>query len=430
MLGPGNDVPLPARNRLAEQVALLFTVWALSRILLVCLSRARGWYAYQDDPFDLALFPSWGHAFATGEGDVPLRDTPWEYPVGAVLVVVLPALLTGVSYQLGFVGLMLATDAVLLLALLLIGLRTGRLGGAWLWCAAVPLLGPVAVARYDVIPTLAAVAGLGLAPVMPFASGVVLALGGSLKLWPLLLLPLTALLLPGARRAAVGAAVALLVVVGVATSFGGAGQLLSFLTYQRDRGLEIESLPALPLLLAHLHGNDSVQVFFGFGSYQIDGPYADLLRQISSVGLVVVLAGVTLLVVRARRAKPDLDTVVVLAAVLVAGLLCVNKVLSAQYPLWLAGLIALGLCTRQRTLLPAVPLLCALLVLTQLVYPLLILDITAVQARGVVVLALRDAVLLALTAQLAVLGWRATRAPTTSLTEPVTAAQETMTHAS
>ena len=57
------------------------------------------------------------------------------------------------------------------------GQRIGcRLGGAWLWCAAVPLLGPVAVARYDVIPTLAAVAGLGLAPAMPFVSGLVLAL--------------------------------------------------------------------------------------------------------------------------------------------------------------------------------------------------------------------------------------------------------------
>ena len=421
-----SEVVRDGERRVAEHVALLFTLWIVTRLLLVTLTRARGWYSYQDDPFDLAVFPRWGHGFATGQGLVPLRDGPWEYPAGAALVFVLPALLVGVSYQLGFVALMLAADAGLLLVLVLAGLRAGRLDGAWLWVAAVPLLGPVALSRYDVIPTLTAVAGVALGTTAPIASGALLALGGSLKLWPLLLLPLTGLLLPHGRRAWAGAAAAGLAVLAVAAVYGYTGQLLSFLSYQRDRGLEVESLPALPLLLARLHGEGRAHVFFAFGSYQIDGPHLGLYQHASTVGLALVLAGTAVLAARARRRVGGRDVVVCVSAALLAGLLCVDKVLSAQYPLWLAGLVALGLCTRQQTLRPAVPLLGVLLLLTQLVYPLLIQDIVTGRTRGVVVLTVRDLVLLALTAQLAALAWRATavpqQAPAPVVGEPVSVA--------
>lgn len=407
MSEPAEVVPAGARQ--AERVAWIFAAWVLSRVLLILLSRARGWYAYQDDPFDLALFPEWGKAFATGQGHVPLRDGPWEYPAGAALVFVPPALLAGVAYQLGFVGLMLVADLLLLLTLTQWGLRRGRLGGAWLWCAVVPLLGPVALTRYDVVPTLTAVAGIAVAGAAPVAAGALLALGGSLKLWPLLLLPLAALLLPSWRRMLLGAAAFTAVLVGVAAVYGYTGQLLSFLSYQRDRGLEVESLPAVPLLLDRLRGDRAAHVFFGFGSYEVDGPHAALLGALGTVGLGAVFVAVAALAWRARRAaRPGLDQLLCLAALLVAGLLCFDKVLSAQYPLWLAGLICLGLCTRGRTLLPTVPLLCLVLLTTQLVYPLLIQDLVGGRTRGLVVLGVRDLALVGLTGQLLWLTLRVT----------------------
>ncbi|MCA1710985.1 MAG: glycosyltransferase 87 family protein [Actinobacteria bacterium] len=394
----------PAKR--ARLVVLVFAAWVLTRVLLVALTRARGLYPYQDDPFDLATFPGWGHAFATGDGDVPLRDGPWEYPAGAAAVFVLPALLDGAPYQLGFVALMVLVDAAFLVLLLLHGLRHGRLAGAWLWVAAVPLLGPVALARYDVLPTLAAGAGLLLgAAAMPLGAGAVLAAGGALKLWPLLLLPLVAVLLPGRVRLVAGATAVLGAVAGITTLYGGGPQLLSFLSYQRERGLEIESLPALPLLVA---GKD-VQVFFGFGSNQISGRHDALLEHVATAGLVGVLLLVGLLAVRARRTGADaVQALLALAVLLVAGLLCFDKVLSAQYPLWLAGLFAVGLCFPRSRLLPAVPLLAGVLVTTQLLYPLLIQDLVAVHDRAVAVAVVRDVLLLALTVQLGVLAWRST----------------------
>lgn len=399
--------PALHERRLADGVALVFAAWILSRLLLVVLTRAHGWYPYQDDPFDLALFPQWGHAFATGQGIVPLRDAPWEYPFGAAAVVALPALTAGASYQLGFVALMLAGDAALLTVLVLLGVRRGRLDGAWLWCAAVPLLGPVALTRYDVLPTLAAVLGVAVAGVAPVASGALLVVGGTLKLWPLLLLPLTVLLLPRGRRAALGAGATALLLVGGAAWYGYGGHLLSFLTYQRDRGLEIESVPALPLLLMHLAGNREVHSFFGFGSYQVEGPHALQLARLATAGLVASGLAVAALAVRARRAgNVDQGMVLRLAALALAALLCFDKVLSAQYPLWLAGPIALELCTERSRLRPAVPLLCAVLLLTQLVYPLLIQDLVTIRSRALVAVSVRDLALTALTAQLAVLAWR------------------------
>lgn len=417
------EVVLDGRNRQAERVAWIFTTWVLSRLLLILVSRDRGWYAFQDDPFDLSMFPDWGRAFASGSGHVPLRDGPWEYPAGAAVVFVLPALLAGVTYSLGFVGLMLAGDALFLLTLTVWGLRRGRLGGAWLWCAVVPLLGPVALTRYDVLPTLTAVAGIALAGSVPLAAGALLALGGSLKLWPLLLLPLAAALLPGARRLVTGAAGLSVLVLVVAGLYGYTGQLLSFLSYQRDRGLEVESLAAFPLLLARLRGDRAAHVFFGFGSYQIDGTHAALLGALATTGVAAVLLAVAVLAWRARRAgRLGTDPLLCLAALMVAGLLCFDKVLSAQYPLWLAGLICLGLCTRQRTLLPTVPLLCLVLVLTQLVYPLLIQDVVHARTRGIVILGLRDLALIALTGQLVWLAVRVTQrsiAPTPAPTRAV-----------
>lgn len=393
-------------HQTVDRLTLLFGAWVLTRLLLVVLTRAHDWYPFQDDPFDLATFPGWGHAFATGQGPVPLRDAPWEYPFGAAAVVALPALVPGAPYVLGFVALMLAGDVAVLLALARFGARHGRLTGAWLWCAAVPLLGPVALARYDVLPALTATAALVVSATSPLLAGALLGLGGTLKVWPLLLLPLLAVL-PRGRRAVMGAVASTGLLAAAAVRLGYGPHLLSFLTYQRDRGIEIESVAAVPLLLARLGGSTQVQASFGFGSYQVDGPYAGLLGTVTSLGLLAVLLGTGFLLWRAhRRRSLDLDAVTSMAAFGVAGLLVFDKVLSAQYPLWLVGLVAVGASTRRAPLRTTIPLVCLLLVLTQLVYPLLIDDLVAMQPRGVLVLTARALCLVALTVQLGILASR------------------------
>ena len=394
-------------------LVLLFGAWIASRLLVVTLARARGLYPYQDDPFDLAKFPSWGHAFATGHGLVPLRDGPWEYPAGAAAIVVLPTLLTGAPYAVGFAALMLAGDAALLCVLTLAGLRSGRLTGAWIWCAALPLLGPVALARYDVLPTLAAVGSMTLVSLgLPFGAGLLLGAGAASKAWPLLLLGPLVVLVPGRLRILAGVGAVLAGVGALTWLYGGGQQILSFLSYQRDRGLEVESLPALPLLLRHQLTGAPLRVVFGYGSYQVEAAGAAGLQRMASGALLALAVGVAALVWRASRADGGYEAALTISVFALSGLLCVDKVLSAQYPLWLAGVFALSLCSRASPLLPAVPLLLALMGTTQLLYPLAIQDLVALHPAGIWIAALRDLLLAGLAGQLAVLSWRATATKT------------------
>lgn len=167
----------------ATRVLVLVGLWLLTRALVLVGTRATGLYPYQDDPANVEGFAVWGRAFTGEGGDVPLRDVPWEYPFGAVPVVALPALLRGAPYALAFVAEMVLVDAALLLLLLRRGTRPGgSLAGAAWWVLAVPLLGPVALTRFDVVPSVLAAAGLLAVPGAPLLAGALLGLGTVVKL--------------------------------------------------------------------------------------------------------------------------------------------------------------------------------------------------------------------------------------------------------
>ena len=393
------------------RLALVLGSWLVTRVLLLVISQAEGLYPAQDDPFEISVLAGWGAAFA---GDappgtpVPLRDGPWEYPAGAAVVLALPALLRGAPYVLGFVAEVLLVGAALVLLLALWGVRPhGSLAGAWLWVAAVPLLGPVALARFDVVPTALAAAGLLAAPAAPLLAGVLLGAGTAVKLWPALLVPLVLLLHPGRDRLMAGVTAVGAAVAGIAAVLGAGPQLLSLLSYQRERGLEVESVPALPLMAARATGDDRVSTGFAFGSYEVTGPSAQGWLLAGDLGLLLVLLGAAVLAVRTHRRGADPVTAVpVLAVLLVAGVLLCDKVLSAQYPLWLAGLLAVALAGRASPLRAAALPLCGALALTQAVYPLAIQDLLAGRLRPVLLLGLRDLLLLVVAALAARAAWR------------------------
>jgi hypothetical protein len=390
------------------RVVALVGAFALTRFAVLVVTRARELYPFQDDPLELSVFAAWGVAFAGDGNAVPLRDGPWEYPAGAAAVLVAPALLRGAPYVLGFVGQMVLWDLAVLLVLVVVGLRRGSLAGAWLWVAVVPLLGPVALARFDVVPTAFAVGGLAAAPAAPLLAGLLLGSGAAIKLWPALLLPLVLLLHRGRARVLAGAAAVGAGVLTALAAYGGLAHALSFLTYQRDRGLQVESLPALPLMAARAWGDERNAIGFAFGSSQVDGPWASMMLRLATLGLVLTLLATAALAVRAHRRRADAEVAAAtLAVFLMAGFLVFNKVLSAQYPLWLAGLVCLALCTPRSPLRVLVPPLAGLLLLTQLLYPLSISTfVTTPERAPVVVVLVRAALLLVVLALAARACWR------------------------
>jgi hypothetical protein len=397
----------------AARLGLLVAAWALTRFFVLVVTMAReSVYPSQENAFEMLPFEAWGPAFARGEGMVPLRDGPWEYPAAAAAVIAFPALLRGAPYATVFVQSMLLFDLAVLGLLAFWGLRRGSLGGAWFWVAAVPLLGPVVLGRFDLVPTLFAGGGLvAAAASAPITAGVLLGTGAAVKLWPALLVPIVLALHRGAWRVLAGGAAVGLLVVALVARFGRLEHLLSFLTYQQDRGLEIEAVPALPLMVRGLSNPDTT-IGFGFGAFEVHGPGEQTYLRIADLGLVTVLLLVAWLTWRVRRraaagaVDPGLAAVV-LAVALMTGFLLFDKVLSAQYPIWIAGLVAVGLCWRESPLRDTVVPMVGVLLLTQLVYPGLFKDLVErTDPLPVQLLAARDVLLVVVFVQATWAAWR------------------------
>jgi hypothetical protein len=260
----------------------------------------------------------------------------------------------------GFVTLFLAFDASIMAMLAHQSRRTGRAGGTRLWALLPLVVGPLLLARFDVVPTAFAVAAV-LLVARPLASGALAGTGAWLKVWPLLVLAaLRRRDLPRGITGALAAAAAVVAVL-VATTVDP----MSFLSGQRDRGLQIESLAAWPFLVARLFGAP-VEVVYRYGAHEIDAVGVEAVAR----GVVVVTL-VLLAVVAVQRLRGALEGVsgadVALATVLFT--VATSRVFSGQYFIWLLALAAVTLGDPASRMRRTTMLLVAAGVATHLVYP-------------------------------------------------------------
>jgi hypothetical protein len=284
------------------------------------------------------------------------------------------------------------------------------------WLVGVPLLGSTAYARFDLLPgVLCGVAVLAVAR-HPRASAAVVAVATGVKLWPALVIPpLLAVARP--RRAAAGVLVGTgLVLAGASVVLAGWGRLVSPLTYQSDRGLQIESVLATPAMLSWWH--DPARWTVGYApskSYEVTGPMVDALLATSTLLSVLLAAGLLVGWGWMWRVRDRVSgaTALWLALAAVTGFVVSGKVLSPQYLLWLLPVAAGGLAVADSRPLRAWT--AGLLVaagLTQLVFPTYYGEITLGGDRvwlPVLALALRNGMmvlLLAVAAQAAYRGLR------------------------
>jgi hypothetical protein len=229
--------------------------------------------------------------------------------------------------------------------------------------------------RFDLVPAMLAGAAVLTAGRRSAWSGSLTAIGAGLKLWPALMLPTLLLRKIDRRRALLGFTITGVVIIGTATLIGGFGRLVSPLTWQKDRGLQIESVSATPLVIArlfHRHHVWSSRVS-QYKAFEIFGWGVSAMLIFSTVATVAGLVLLGWLWLRARRlpaATLDVLGWLILATSVVVTI--TNKTLSPQYILWLGGpLAALWIRTPGD---PAVRragiLLLVISALTQGVYPL------------------------------------------------------------
>jgi hypothetical protein len=374
----------------------LAALWLGTRLLCAWLADHPGSYGAGGTQVagDPEIYRSWAAAMIE-RGVAPYEGVRIEYPPGSLPFVAAPWtwVLTGGAYRTGFIAVMVAVDAAGLAGLARLARRGGSWMGPWAWTALLPLLGPIAYVRLDLVPAVATIWAIERAAAQACgAAGAWLGFGVLAKLYPGLLLPAAWL---GARRRGrllLGAAAAVLVVlVPLAASFPAL--LHSVLGYHSGRGIQVESTWGLGLLVAGRLGAPAA-VAYNFGAFHVDAPPAPALETLSLVLSLALLAAGTWRIGR-RVAGGDVAGLALGLLGLLAGVLVTGTVLSPQFVVWIVALGAAAACWTGTGWALPVLLLAPAAALTQALYPFAYNRLLLADPGALALLGLRNGLLAA-----------------------------------
>lgn len=366
----------------------------------------------------------------SGMREVGLSQTLIEYPTPVAWMLSIPygvsqlPQLFGVSPRISFVVAfvvgMLVLDAVFTRIL---WRNAGRRRDAAVsfWLLFIFLMGPIAYLRFDLVLAVLAGGALLLARRRPALTGLLTAIGAGIKLWPALLIaPFTT------RRDRRRTVVLAFVVTGVVLAllsliFGGMPRLVSPLTWQSDRGLQIESLWATPLMFLRLfRPNRWIVATSRYQAFEVFGPGTPGWLAVSTIATMAGLAFLLVLFIRGcQRVRPSPTAVGLMVLATITILAVANKTLSPQYLLWFGGPIAVLLIGGRRGHRPRLPWgfavgTLALAVATQLIYPITYSGLySAPHGRlfvaATLLLVLRNLGILTFTVAVCIAAWKAVR---------------------
>lgn len=394
----------PGRRRWVV-IASFILVQALIWVLLEAIY-------FQDRPItDTSIYYAYANRIVS-DGLFPYADFAVEYPPVAMLIFLLPRLLSGMSYNMYVywfeVEMFLFSCGNILLVGALAWRRwrdTGRLAAALgLYTLFTAMAGFIIPARFDI-----AAAFLILATLAAFIydrkliAWLLVGAGIMTKVVPLFLAPLFLIahyrsgqrdwLFKGPVAALVAAAV--IAVPFLAVSWEGLTR--SFL-YHAERPLQIESTWSTLLLFASYMGY-GLRMFLSYGSHNLFTPLANLLATLSGpVTLLFLLVGYRSFWLRLRERDDGRendfyreDQLMRYAAATVVIFMAGGKVLSPQFLIWLVPLVPL-IYDGDRNYI--ITLTGALLVLTQVEFPFLYGELLARDPVAVTVVAVRNVLLI------------------------------------
>jgi hypothetical protein len=308
---------------------------------------------------DVQLYDSWAANLTYSYFILLEQDPRWQYPPLAAVVFLLGYLVA--EKTVGFVFLALVADLLIFILLTKRSKQESNILPALIWVATPLVMGPIILGRFDVFPTLAAVfALLHVSSTKKF--GVAVAIGAHLKVWPMLLLLAT----PSGKFARVA--------IWFAATFGAGslllslwwnGNLFSFLNNQSSRGLQIESVGALPYQIWNA-GPGSVASAVQFGTIEV------IASGTGTASIVVTVVGLLLISClvfwrvtgRLTNAEPaDIALTAVLISILT------SRVLSPQYMIWVFGLLAVCAFRPQQNFRKILILISISAALGQFIYP-------------------------------------------------------------
>jgi hypothetical protein len=305
-------------------------------------------------------------------GILPYRDRVVEYPPYAVPIFLLPRLFGEANYLDGFLSLAFIADWLVKLSLFAIGFRQSKTARALLplllYCAAVPCIHFFYLQRYDIWPALISLLGIWLFSSKHYvASGLAVAIGIGVKLYPVLFVPpllVLALRQGNAKRFTAGLAFGLLP-MGLLSFYL---PWWRFAEFQTARGLQVESLYAAVVWLGNLLGFNEAHWTYTNKWYEVHGPLATAILPWARGLFIAGVGGSTLIAVRAAAKLQNVSAPPIARLLLIPLLafVALNQVLSPQYMIWLLPLAALGSLEGKSWALGAISLAT---MLTPLFYP-------------------------------------------------------------
>lgn len=324
-------------------------------------------------------------------------DTAWVYPIVAI-VPMLAALLFGPDqYASTWLSMIMILNAVAFGFVTGWGRSRERVVLGWWWVGFLLLLGPIALGRIDSVTVPIAMVGVLVVATRPRAAAVLLSVATWIKIWPAAILLAMVIALRERRRVIAASAIVSAAIVAIALLLGGGQNVLSFITQQSDRGLQVEAPVSTIWLWRALAGEVGTTVYYDMGilTYQVDGNGTEFAASIMTPLLMVVVAVIALVGVRSlRRGAQPADLLPALALALITAFIAVNKVGSPQFVSWLAVPIALGIATRiagtGRSYRTPGAIVLVLAGLTQLVYPYLYNELLNLDPLMIIVLTSRN----------------------------------------
>lgn len=333
-------------------------------------------------------------------------DSVWVYPILALVPMLAAMVLGADQYASTWLSMIMLLNAVAFGFVTGWGRSRERIGVAWWWVGFLVLLGPIALARIDSVTVPLAMVGVLLVSRRPGAAAVVIAIATWIKVWPVALLAAAVIVLRDRLRIIAGVVVTSAVVLVLALLIGSGANVLSFISQQTGRGLQIEAPISTPWLWLAAAGVPDTFIYYDRDilTFQIQGAGVDVAAALMTPLLLLVVAVVALLGYRAMRAGVAAgDLLPPLALAFVTALIAFNKVGSPQFVSWLAVPIVLGLATSAagycRSFRTPATIVLALAALTQFVYPYLYNSLLSLQPLLLGTLTVRNALYFVL------LGW-------------------------
>lgn len=340
------------RRATSFKTPIWIAVWVATRALMVAL--VGFWLPTGPQYQDVDLYATWSQSMADG-GGLPNEDL-WQYPPGAAFVMLLPRLSLE-AFQPSFMVMMLAFDLVGFWLITRFAKEERRDVGVWIWLLGIPLLatlpswGGLPLLRFDLVPTVLAMAGLLAIHRRPAWFGALAGIGAAIKIWPIFIL-----FGEWERKRLLRSSLAAAVSIGAifAITALSLGNPFGFLDDQGGRGLQLESVGALPWKLREVVTGEGQQVEARYGSNEIASGSGDAMARFLDIAALAVLLGAAIWWrlrdrgIRSGRSELK-DVALSRDFVFAVSLLfvVVSRVLSPQYMIWLVGLCAVVLTSRR-----------------------------------------------------------------------------------